>query len=84
MPLEPSGVLQLVHELAYRARLEKKVSPHTFRHSYITWALSKNMNIEVIRRIVGHADTSLISTVYGHLVATDLHEATVALMSDER
>lgn len=82
--LQPSGVLQLVKELAYRAGIEdKKVTPHVFRHSFITWQLRRGTNIEVIRRIVGHADTSLISSVYGHLVNADLHEALMQSMTDE-
>jgi integrase len=80
-PLQTSGVEQLVRELG-RAAGTEHLHPHLFRHSYATWCLSRNMNIEVLRRILGHEDTTLISRVYGHLVTADLHAAAMAVLAE--
>jgi integrase len=80
-PLQTSGVEQLVRELGIKAGIDS-LHPHLFRHSYATWSLSRNMNIEVLRRILGHEDTTLISRVYGHLVTADLHAAAMAVFAE--
>ncbi|MBO0701462.1 MAG: tyrosine-type recombinase/integrase [Candidatus Dormibacteraeota bacterium] len=79
--LQPSGVLQLIRELGFKAGISG-LHPHLFRHSYATHCLAQNMNIEVLRRILGHEDTTLISRTYGHLVTADIHRAAMAVLAD--
>ena len=81
-PLQSSGVEQFVRELGVEVGING-LHPHMFRHSYATYMLSRNMNLEVLRRILGHEDTSLISRVYGHLVTSDLHDAAMAALAEE-
>jgi site-specific recombinase XerD len=78
-PLQPSGVGQFLRELGVRAGTPA-LHPHLLRHSYATHCLAQNMNIEVLRRILGHEDTTLISRTYGHLVTADLHRAAMAAL----
>lgn len=79
--LQESGVEQMLRELGVKVGLEH-LHPHLFRHSYATWCLSRNLNIEVLRRILGHEDTTLISRVYGHLVTADIHAAAMAVFAE--
>jgi integrase len=80
-PLQPSGVEQFVRELGVRAGIPG-LHPHLLRHSYATHCLAQNMNIEVLRRILGHEDTTLISRTYGHLLTADLHRAAMAVFAE--
>lgn len=82
-PLEPSGVQQLVRVLADRADVQKRVYPHLFRHSFITWSLTRGMNPVVLARIVGHERLDLINSVYAHISSIDAADAMLALLTQE-
>jgi len=68
---------------AEAAGLGRHVHPHLFRHSYATWALRKGMNPLQLQRILGHADLTMISTVYSHLNASDSYTAMLDLLRAE-
>jgi len=36
--------------------LKKKIRPHAIRHSYALAVLKKTKDLEVVRRLLGHAD----------------------------
>src|SRR6202022_3249373 len=54
--LTSSGVAQLIDLLGKEAELKHdRVYPHLLRHSFITWALKRNMNPLQLAQIVGHS-----------------------------
>jgi len=63
-----------IRNLVYRYRGEHlQTSPHTFRHSFAVYCLKNGMNLENLRRILGH--NSLTTTqVYLDLVGEDTVE----------
>lgn len=86
IPLEPSGVQQMVRNLADKADVsteERRVYPHLFRHSFITHALVKGMNPVVLARVVGHERLDLINSVYSHIASTDASDAMLALLTED-
>ncbi|WP_338230975.1 site-specific integrase [Lactiplantibacillus paraxiangfangensis] len=47
---------------------EEHLTIHKIRHTYISYLLNENVSPESIAKQVGHADTSMIRKVYGHLM----------------
>jgi site-specific recombinase XerD len=82
-PLAGRSVQNTIKWIAKDAGIERAVHPHLFRHSYATWALRRGMNPLQLQQILGHANLSMISTVYSHLTATDAYTAMMALMRAE-
>jgi integrase/recombinase XerD len=72
-PMDPLSTRQLnraVHAAAEAAGIDKRVSPHTLRHSFATHLLERKVDIRVIQVLLGHKKLETTS-VYTH-VATDL------------
>jgi site-specific recombinase XerD len=82
-PLTPSGLGQMIRILAETTKLDKRVHPHLFRHSFATQMLRKGMNPLILQQTLGHADLTMITRTYSHLNQDDAYEATLkALMED--
>ena len=59
-------VFMIVKELAERAGIKKKVSPHTFRHSFATHLIEGGADLKAVQDMLGHE--SIITTeIYTHL-----------------
>jgi integrase len=82
-PLTTSGMGQMIRILAETAKIDKRVHPHLFRHSFATQMLRKGMNPLILQQTLGHADLTMITKTYSHLDQDDAYEATLkALLED--
>ncbi|OED36226.1 hypothetical protein AB834_03130 [PVC group bacterium (ex Bugula neritina AB1)] len=44
----------------------KKVTPHTFRHSFATSKIAKTGKIKAVRQYLGHSSSSVTLDMYTH------------------
>ena len=47
--------------------LPKKIVNYSYRHTFATEALLKELPIQTVSELLGHKDTRMVSKVYGHL-----------------
>jgi integrase/recombinase XerD len=66
-------IFMVLKKLAINIGLEKKISPHTFRHSFATHLLKGGADLRVIQQMLGH-ESITTTEVYLHLDKSDLQE----------
>jgi integrase/recombinase XerD len=72
--LTRQGVYKIVQGHARTAGLERRMTPHTLRHTFATHLLSGGCDLRSLQEMLGHADLST-TQVYTHLSADRLKEA---------
>lgn len=66
-------VQMIIRNAAKAAGIEKRVTPHTLRHSFATDLLRNGADIRYISRMLGHAHLNT-TMIYTHLTDPDLKE----------
>ncbi len=65
--LDESGLQRAVRQAAQRAGLDKRVTCHTFRHSFATHLLENHYDIRTVQELLGHKDVRT-TMIYTHVL----------------
>lgn len=82
-PLTESGVQQTIRDLAEKAEIGRRVWPHLFRHSFITYQYSRMHTLQ-LKTIVGHSSTAMIDRVYSWIKPADAYDALARSMMSSK
>lgn len=66
-------VFIIIKELAEKAGIHKKISPHTFRHSFATHLLQNGADLRFIQEMLGHSSITTTG-IYTHLKTDELRQ----------
>lgn len=58
-----------------RAQYRALITPHVLRHNFITMCWDQGMDVQLVAKIVGHADIKVTMAIYTHLNKTHIADA---------
>jgi integrase/recombinase XerD len=64
--LSDQSVRNMVTHYTLAAKIKKKITPHTFRHSFATLLLEQDVDIKYIQSLLGHSSITT-TQIYTHV-----------------
>lgn len=82
-PLTARNIQKIVEKIAKKQGIQKKVTPHVFRHSYATHLLEDGTDIRTIQALLGHENLQT-TQIYTKVTDTLYKKAKINIDSLER
>ena len=71
--LNPIQIRTMIYKKTKKARIDKHISPHTFRRSFATLLNNKNVRLTTIQKLLGHSSIET-TTAYIHNSYEELYK----------
>lgn len=69
-------VFKIIREYAQEAGIQKKISPHTLRHSFASHLVDRGVDLRIVQILLGHASI-LTTEIYTHLTSESIKQAVI-------
>ncbi|GAA5418021.1 tyrosine recombinase XerC [Paraliobacillus ryukyuensis] len=66
-PYSPAYLLKRMNRIVERTKIEKKATPHIFRHTHISMMAEAKVDLATIMKRVGHEDVDTTMKIYTHV-----------------
>jgi integrase/recombinase XerD len=67
-------IFKIIKDLAKKIGLKKRISPHTFRHSFATHLVEGGADLRAVQEMLGH-ESITTTEIYTHLDREYLRDA---------
>lgn len=76
-------IFTIIKTLARDAEIQKRISPHTLRHSFATHLLQNGADLRIIQQLLGH-ESITTTEIYTHVDIHDLRDAVLKYHPENR
>lgn len=68
VPMTSKAIYNILNDFFVRANIDKRITPHSLRHTFASFGIKNNMSLTVLSKILGHSTPRVTAEVYAHII----------------